>query len=307
MADATGIDADLTEDLYCPECQYNLRGIGSSRCPECGKAFDRAILAAGRLPWLHRRQIGRIRAYLATLRLVMIHPFKLAAEATGPVNRREAVRFRALTVGLAFTTVLAVGAVWLMYWWAEYQRSGGMYFFNQHEVIGVMAGLTAAPGSWALSLLAALMFLITATGVAEWFVRPGRLPAEMQDRGAALSQYACAPLCLLPAVLAAASAYFWLAVHPNGGPLGHHVPPAIFRLAAMLAWPLMLGLAAAVPLSCLLAVLVLMRRVAQAGMIRLVAAGVALPVLWVLLAAGWFVGLHTVVSFLLLVGRSLRG
>ena len=24
------------DDLYCPDCGYNLRGITSDRCPECG-------------------------------------------------------------------------------------------------------------------------------------------------------------------------------------------------------------------------------------------------------------------------------
>lgn len=306
MADAVKLDVGVDEDLYCPECQYNLRGIGSSRCPECGTAFDRTKLAAGRLPWTHRRQIGTIRAYLATSWLVMTHPHRLAAEATGPASRREALRFRAVTVGLTFVSVLVTAVAWLMYWWPEYQRSGGQCFLRQHAVAGLVAGLTAAPGSWALSLLAALMFLVTATGVAEWFVRPRSAPPQLQDRAAALSQYACASLCLLPAALATASALLWLTVHPGGGALRQHVPQAVFRLATMLAWPLTLGLAAAIPLSCLHTVLVLMRRVAQAGVIRLAAAGAALPILWVLLAAGWFVGLHAVVSFLMLVGRSLR-
>ncbi len=30
----------LAEDLPCPKCQYNLRGLTLPRCPECGFAFD---------------------------------------------------------------------------------------------------------------------------------------------------------------------------------------------------------------------------------------------------------------------------
>ena len=301
------IDAKMGAELFCPECQYDLRGIESTRCPECGTVFDRATLAAGRLPWLHRRRMGRIRAYLATLWLVMIHPFRLAGEAGGPVNRREAVRFRAVTIGLTFATVLVAGTGWLLYWWSVYQRSGGECFIGEYGFDAIITGLTATPGSWALSLLAALMFLITATGVAEWFMHPRRLNIEFQNRGVALSQYASAPLCLLPALLAAGSAYLWLTIKPGGGTLGYHVPPGVFGLLAQSAWLLTLALAAAIPLSWLFTTLVLMRRVTQAGMGRLIAAAVAMPILWALLAAGWFFGLHGVVSFLLLVWRSLWG
>ena len=34
-------------DLFCPNCGYNLRGIDSERCPECGVVIDRE--AMGRL------------------------------------------------------------------------------------------------------------------------------------------------------------------------------------------------------------------------------------------------------------------
>jgi len=44
----TGISADLsspdwasqTEEVHCPLCEYNLRGLVEPRCPECGYAFN---------------------------------------------------------------------------------------------------------------------------------------------------------------------------------------------------------------------------------------------------------------------------
>lgn len=41
--------ADL--DLFCPQCEYNLRGCPSDVCPECGNAFDRERLVI----WATRR------------------------------------------------------------------------------------------------------------------------------------------------------------------------------------------------------------------------------------------------------------
>ena len=29
-------------DVFCPHCEYNLRGQTEARCPECGREFDPA-------------------------------------------------------------------------------------------------------------------------------------------------------------------------------------------------------------------------------------------------------------------------
>ncbi len=34
----------IDEDLYCPQCGYNLRGIPEDRCPECGFGYDRGAV-----------------------------------------------------------------------------------------------------------------------------------------------------------------------------------------------------------------------------------------------------------------------
>lgn len=39
----------VTEDLLCPHCGYNLRGLTAPRCPECGLRFTAAALQSGRL------------------------------------------------------------------------------------------------------------------------------------------------------------------------------------------------------------------------------------------------------------------
>src|SRR5687768_18578285 len=46
MSDPTTIPVptDVGEDLRCPLCDYDLRGLTEPRCPECGYAFDWADL-----------------------------------------------------------------------------------------------------------------------------------------------------------------------------------------------------------------------------------------------------------------------
>jgi hypothetical protein len=47
--------AELQQDLPCPQCDYNLRGLRGVvvQCPECGATFDVARLIAQRWrgPW----------------------------------------------------------------------------------------------------------------------------------------------------------------------------------------------------------------------------------------------------------------
>lgn len=41
-----GTTPPLDQDLHCPRCNYNLRMLTASRCPECGLVFDRDELLA---------------------------------------------------------------------------------------------------------------------------------------------------------------------------------------------------------------------------------------------------------------------
>lgn len=36
----------FSEDVPCPHCSYNLRGLVEPRCPECGRVFDQGVLLA---------------------------------------------------------------------------------------------------------------------------------------------------------------------------------------------------------------------------------------------------------------------
>src|SRR5258706_15900939 len=69
---ATMVDEAVDRDVYCPHCAYNLRGVASSQCPECGQTVDRTILAQSILPWAQRKRLGWIRAYWRTVWLAVV-------------------------------------------------------------------------------------------------------------------------------------------------------------------------------------------------------------------------------------------
>ena len=93
--------------LVCPECGYDLRAIESGRCPECGLEIDRAAMSVSRLPWAHRRKIGRIRAYWRTNRLAIVRRRRLAEEINRPVSFSDARRFLLVTATLAWIPAAA--------------------------------------------------------------------------------------------------------------------------------------------------------------------------------------------------------
>ena len=99
--------AAIGYDLFCPACGYNLRGLTDDRCPECGNTFDRATLHVSRIPWVHRNQLGRFRAYWQTVWLVITRPRQFRDEVLHPVSYRDAQQFRWITILHAYLPVLA--------------------------------------------------------------------------------------------------------------------------------------------------------------------------------------------------------
>src|SRR5439155_13935145 len=112
MASPVQLSADNeAHGLYCPECGYDLRGIESPRCPECGQSIDRATLAESRIPWVHRHEIGRFRAYWRTLWLATLRPKRIATDIAAPAHPRDAELFRRLTVLIAALPLCAAAVV----------------------------------------------------------------------------------------------------------------------------------------------------------------------------------------------------
>lgn len=191
----------LPAGILCPECGYDLRGLTSARCSECG--FDVTLLRRGesQIPWCHRKQLGRLRAYWKTVWQVLRHPKRVYQEMARPVSYADSQSFRWVTTLHVYLTVLAGSIAW----YAFNRRYGWVSSKDEETMWWLLAGLN----------LWAAMFYAGRPGLASYFFQSKQLPVEQQNRAIALSYYAWAPLALTPLVLPIVIAA-WLTWTPWG-------------------------------------------------------------------------------------------
>lgn len=204
-AAASATAAPAEAELHCPDCGYNLSGIDHiDRCPECGLAIDRQGIGRSVTPWVHRRHLGRVRAYWRTLLMATLRPRFIATDVERLVRLRDAQRFRTVTAVLAALPIIAALVGW-MFWYGStgflvvvgprtYEYLGaGKYPPHRPGLDVVMpweAGATLPPAI----PLGLLLFFFLGTGVAGYWFHPRSIPVERQNRAIALSYYASAPL-----------------------------------------------------------------------------------------------------------------
>ena len=297
------------EDLYCPECGYNLHAlVGVSRCPECGLQIDREGFARSRVPWIHRRAVGRIRAYWRTVWLATLRPTEIAGEASRRVSYPDAQRFRYVTAFVAAAPVIA-GLVAAMVW---YGSAALFTLINPSTFPGwAMSGQPSpafdllVPWDAGASLppvvpIAVLVVCVLVTGVASYWFHPRALPVVRQNRAVALSYYACGPLAFVSVPVLA---LVGVGVMKEAG-LGNQ---------ADATWAVMRVLQIAAAVSGLLVggafwrtTMTLLNRTTRPGPARLFFAGALIPLEWLLCAAFVGAAFPWVVGFVRLVVGSLR-
>jgi hypothetical protein len=267
-------DTPIAQDLMCPECGYNLRGLVKYRCPECGTAFDPAKLTAGAIPWLHRRRLGRISAFLRTVAVITLRPRTLCREFTQPASYPDSQRFRWAVVAMIYAPLLI--ATIFAYGFGAGTPLDGLFTFKTFDAWTIIA-----------VHLAAVLAAAVATGVPSYFFHPRSLPIEQQNRGVALSYYACAPLAWIPALFILD--WILLPILPN---LAFGIVTTLLLILPLLAWWRGLYL------------------LAKEGMSRgpggLVLTGIVLPLTCLVSTALTYIAVNYTILFLGLVYFSLK-
>src|SRR5215468_1275370 len=111
------MEAPPTEpELLCGACGYNLRGVPSNRCPECGREFDPNYLIANLIPWEQRRYVGRFRAFWHTAWIASFQPRRLAAYMDRPINAGSARLFHLWVILFAALGVASIPWTILNIW-----------------------------------------------------------------------------------------------------------------------------------------------------------------------------------------------
>jgi len=187
---------DSSTDLFCVNCGYNQRGISADRCPECGYLYVHAPPSPTRLPWRHRRHLGRLKAYWRTTAMVMFRHELFCQQIEDRITLREARQFWLFSMLQAWLPLLA--AVLTLYWYPPTGNSSenledfyDQFFVWRYVPIDLI---------WFV-LLGALTFLITATGISVDFCHPRAMPIQQQRQAVALTYFASAPLALMPLVV----------------------------------------------------------------------------------------------------------
>ena len=281
-------------DLLCGHCGQNLRGVASERCPECGGRFDRARIVTAVIPWEQRRQIGRVKAYWRTVYLIT---FRGPAITDGAeVMLRSARIFRRWTLLLVCLTVLPPILIWKL-------NDSGNGSVSRSLVNIRIPDLSDLPemfrNSWffGTSMVALCLWIISATGMCEWFFRSRRFSPAEQRRAVARSCYSIAPLAWMPVF--ALLAFLFLSVE-----LSYDRVPAVFYPAALI-FGTMVVLCGLCPLVYGWGVLRLLYSITRSRF-RMIAVVVLLPILWTFLAGFIFFGLQFAVNYLAFFFAVLR-
>ncbi len=177
---ALGEQTPLPEGVFCPNCGYDLRGLSSERCPECGFSLDVVRLQTTQIPWVYRRELGWFRAYWRTFRLVS--PRTFCQEIVRPVSYPDSQVFRWVTFLHAYLPILAATTVWCCFGQPGKAIAARVEDFLHVQLICGLA-LAGLPG------------------LASYWFQPRRLDVEQQNRLIALSYYAWAPMALAPAAI----------------------------------------------------------------------------------------------------------
>ncbi|HEY8748809.1 MAG TPA: hypothetical protein VIM11_12590 [Tepidisphaeraceae bacterium] len=255
-------------DIFCESCAYSLVGLTGDRCPECGASFNANDLPFARIPWLHRKRLGTISAYLRTVFMVCFRTLPFARELCRPVriSAADARSFRLTTIWLLTVVgAVAVGAAWAIGIYLEFRYRRGYVIAVSYIVFATLFTLAGVVGFHIFLRLATDMPLFI------WKGLPSMRPREL----APVHHYASAPMLLIPIFIAIAGYVFYLS---ENSILLARVQLQCIAVAVTLIAPLWLGIVA----------VLLMHGSSHPGPGRLVLLALYLPFHWsIMLALMW--------------------
>ncbi len=104
---------NVSDDVACPLCAYNLRGLAEPRCPECGHRFEWSELLAASVvhPWLFEHHPeSNLRSLLRTLyESICAQRFWTSVRPTHRIRPKRLLAF--LMAPLLLTTVIPLAAL----------------------------------------------------------------------------------------------------------------------------------------------------------------------------------------------------
>ena len=265
----------------CPNCDYDLRGIQSARCPECGLPIDDT---PSLIPWEHRKQIGRARALGRTVLLVLFKRRRLAQALAVPVDDSAAHRFRlmislmvALPPAIIFLVVI-VHQKQTDFIGQSMHLETNFWWISQTPRRWELATLWSA-GATLLPILPIGLFIAAwlATGSARIWFAFAFSDSLRRRRAAVINSYACAPLVLLP--IAWISVVVILILDPHLTLSGPQVRPTFFLCAAF-AFVVLFAL-----IDWWWGTVRLLWHMTHCGWRRLISAAIGIPLGWIVCAA----------------------
>lgn len=181
----------LPEGMICPECAYDLRGLTSERCPECGENLGILYRNEPLIPWEHREDLGFVRAYLATMASVFWRSEKFCRAMATPVSHQRAASFRLFTTCLlSINLALILLALFLI-----------IDLQNQLQTSGLGWGIF-------IGWLAFSLCVYWVPGLLSHAFQSKLLTIQQQDRAISISLYICCTflLVIVPAILCVVAA-----------------------------------------------------------------------------------------------------
>ena len=216
----------LADRLRCTRCAYDLRGLTSPRCPECGQPIDRANRQI--IAWEHRASLGKIRAFFQTAVAATYAPIHLSEAALGTVNVQDARKFRwiACFVFSVFFSAVYVFEIW-DHGGVELLRVASEDFINDGGSLWQYQFLWQSGAMlWPVLPIGFLIAMLLATEIAHWFY-DARFEIVQANRAMALSYYLWLPFANVFLLAAALGVIINLRLHSGQMLVLQLISPAI--------------------------------------------------------------------------------